>query len=103
MPDPDIAQIEFQFGQTIASPAESGYERWQNDRRTALNELARTMGLPLGHEAEVVLRGGAILTGKLALAEDQLWVEAQRNFRLLLRVERCTFAAAEILSCVRLD
>jgi len=81
----------------------SGYDRWQTERRQALAEAARKLGLPLGHRAEVILRGGVRLVGDLRLAEDTLWVEARRDFHVLLRIERCTFTAAEVESCVRLD
>ena len=98
---PDTSQIEFQFGQSLST--KDGLDQWHQERERTLQDLAGKMGLPLGHKVEVMLRGGALLQGNLRLADDQLWIETQRNFRLLLRIDRCTFAAAEIESCVRLD
>lgn len=80
-----------------------GLDRWHAERETALRNLARELGLPLGHRTEVFLRDGTRLIGNLRLAEDRLWIDPRRDLKLLLRIDACTFAAAEIESCVRLD
>jgi hypothetical protein len=51
----------------------------------------------------VILRDGACLKGILQLDGEELWIEARRDFRLVLRIDRCTFEAREIESCIRLD
>lgn len=94
-------QLDFSFG---GDPKpDGGYARWQEERRAALERTARELGLPLGHRVDVELRDGTRLTGELRLASEELWIEARRDFRLTLRIDRCTFTAAEIAACVRLD
>lgn len=94
-----------QLGLNFDNPASStdGYSQWQKERRAALESMAQKLGLPLGHQAEVILRDGACLRGTLLLDGEELWVEARRDFRLTLRIGRCTFEAREIESCIRLD
>ncbi len=94
-------QLGFDFA-AAPGTSPSGYDRWQAERRQALEGLARQLGLPLGHQAEVRLRDGVVLRGLLALAEDELFIAGRRDFDLLLRVDRCTFKPNEIESCVRL-
>ena len=98
---PPGEQLGFSFG-ADPGPAD-GYNRWQGERRQALERMAQELGLPLGHRAEVALRDGTCLKGILQLAREELWIEAKRDFSLELRVDRCTFTAADIESCVRLD
>ena len=93
-------QLELSFG---ASQSEQGYQQWQESRRAALRLLAQKMGLPLGRRAEVRLRDGVVLRGNLSLCEAQLFVEDKRDFHLELRIDRATFTAADIESCIRLD
>ena len=86
-----------------ASASQSGYERWLGERREAKRELARRLGLPLGHQVEVWLRGEVRLRGRLELAEEMLFVSEGDEARLQLAVGRTTFTAAEIESWVRKD
>jgi hypothetical protein len=86
-----------------APGAQSGYERWQEDRRAARCELARRLGLPLGHQVEIWLRGEIRLRGRLNLAEEQLFLPEKEYPQIQLAVGRATFTAAEIESCVRTD
>lgn len=86
-----------------ATGREPGLDRWRAERTEALRALSRKLGFPLGHHAEVLLRDGTRLRGELRLAEDDLWVETRRDFRVLLRIDRCTFTAEDIESCLRLD
>jgi len=72
-------------------------------RRVAADELARRMGLPLGHEVEVWLVGGVRLRGKLRLVENLLFIEEDRVRHLELMVDRVPFAYREMESCIRLD
>ena len=95
---PQQHEINFAAGQD-----EQGLSQWQKARRAALQSLAHKLGLPLGHLAEVRLRDGVVLRGRLCTCEEQLFVEAKRDFHLELRIDRATFAAADVESCVRLD
>lgn len=98
---PDNEQLGFDF----QPPREGvdGYSRWQSERRAAQDALARKLGFPIGHEVEVELLGQVLIRGMLRLVEDGLWMESNRDFRIRLRVDRCEFAASEIVRCVRLD
>lgn len=80
-----------------------GLTRWHEERREAIQDLARKLGLPLDHPAEVVLQGGIRLRGILRLAQEELLIEPKRDLGLQLRIDRCTFLPTEIESCVRLD
>ena len=91
-----------QLGLDSAGP-EDGYSHWLSGRRMAAAELARRIGLPLGHEVEVWLHGGIRLRGKLRLQEEMLFIEEERLRHLELVVDRVTFTYREMESCVRLD
>lgn len=93
-------QIELRFG---ADPEERGYNRWQKQRRQALEKLTRQMRLPLNHPVEVWLKGGIRLRGVLKLKEEQLFVEEKRDMSLELTVDGVSFVAAEIESWVRMS
>jgi hypothetical protein len=93
-------QSEFNFE---ASAPESGYSKWLAGRRLAVEEIARKMNLPLGHEVEVWLSGEIRLRGKLQLQEEILFIEEERVRHLGLRVDHVAFSYREMESCVRLD
>ena len=93
-------QREFSFG---ARQSGKGYDRWLAVRRVAAQELARQIGLPLGHQVEVWLVGGIRLRGKLRLREELLFIEEDRVRHLELVVDHVEFAYREMESCVRLD
>jgi hypothetical protein len=86
-----------------ATNAKDGLTRWHEERQEALRDLARKLGLPLDHPAEVVLQGGIRLRGMLRLGQEELLIEPKRDLRLQLRIDRCTFLPTEIESCIRLD
>ena len=86
-----------------APTPESGYDRWQADRRAAKLALAQRLGLPLGHEVEVWLCGEVRLRGRLELAEEKLFVPEGNDPHLRLAIGHATFEAGEIESCVRKD
>jgi len=69
----------------------------------AAEELARRLGLPLGHQVEVWRYGGIRLRGKLRLQEEVLFIEEERLRHLGLVVDQVAFAYREMESCVRLD
>lgn len=93
-------QSEFEFG---CSTSETGYSKWVTTRRVAGQEVARRLGLPLGHLVEVWLTGQIRLRGRLRLQEEVLFVEEDRVRHLGLAVDHTTFAYREMESCVRLD
>lgn len=91
-------QPEFDFGNRGQA---SGLERWLEERRAAQLELARRLGLPLGHTVEVWLTSGIRLTGELRLAEEQLFVENEAPRALRLVVDGVDFEPDQIESCIR--
>src|SRR5437867_658874 len=93
-------QGEFKFD---SSGSEQGYTQWLTGRRVAVQELARRIHLPLGHEVEVWLYGGIRLRGKLRLQEEILFIEEERVRHLELVVDDVPFTYREMESCVRLD
>lgn len=95
-----MSQQELPFDAPVA---QAGYERWQEQRRKARRELAQSLGLPLGHQVEVWLRGEVRLRGRLELAEEKLFLPEDRDPHLRLAIQHASFEAGEIESCVRLD
>jgi hypothetical protein len=93
-------QLEINFG---SAQHEHGFQAWLNQRRVAMTKLAQQIGLPLGRRVEVWLKGDVRLDGVLELAQPLLFIPEDRNPKLELRIDRCTFVPADIESCVRLD
>lgn len=94
------SQSEFRFDR---GGTEQGYDQWLTGRRVAVEELARRMNLPLGHQVEVWLAGGIRLRGRLQLQEEVLFIEEERVRHLGLNVDHVAFTYREMESCVRLD
>ena len=69
----------------------------------AVEELARRIHLPLGHQVEVWLYGGIRLRGKLRLREEILSIEEDSVRHLELAVDKVSFTYREMESCVRMD
>jgi len=80
-----------------------GYTHWLAGRRLAVNEMARRLNLPLGHQVEVWLADGICLRGQLRLQEEVLFIEEERVRHLQLRIDRTCFDYRDLESCVRLD
>jgi len=93
-------QSEFSFGDEESAEV---HVRWLDGRKMAAAELARRMGLPLGHKVEVWLYGGIRLRGTLRLQEEVLFIEEDRVRHLELTVDKVAFAYREMGSRVRLD
>jgi hypothetical protein len=91
-------EFNFQSGGT-----EGGYAQWVVVRHMASDEAARKLNLPVGHEAEVWLRGGIRLRGKLRLLNDLLFVEESQVRNLALTLDGVPFTYAEVESCVATD
>ncbi len=88
-------QGEFDFDR--AQPGE-GYIKWLTGRRVAVEQLARRLNLPLGHEVEVWLYGNIRLRGKLRLQEEVLLVEEAGVRHLGFLVDRAPFTYREMQS-----
>lgn len=98
-PAPDV-QHELPF---LSGTTDNGYDRWQQQRREAMHQLARKLNLPLGHSVEVWLRGNIRLRGTLRLREEMIFVEEEADARLQLMVDGVPFSTTEMESCVRQD
>ncbi len=94
------SQGEFDFENGAGG---KGYTRWLTGRRMVAAQVARRIGLPLGHEVEVWLQGGVRLRGRLSVKEEMLFIEEERLRHLELVVDRVPFTYREMESCVRLD
>jgi len=87
-------------------PASRGnaLDAWRAQRAGQLDELSRSLGLPLGHPCRVELAGGVVLEGRLVLDDEELLIPEDRRDRTIrLRIGRCVFAPSELVSAVRLD
>lgn len=78
-----------------------GLEAWRKEQEERFREMARKLGLPLGREAEVWLKDGVRLRGRLELAELELIQPGAGELRL--RVGQTTFKIGEMDSCLRRD
>jgi small nuclear ribonucleoprotein (snRNP)-like protein len=94
----DQAELSFDGNQ-----GNDGVTHWHKQRERSLRALAHRLGLPLGHEVEIWLKGNVRLRGKLELAEQLLFVENIVEKDLMLRVGRATFPYGDFESCVRTD
>ena len=95
---PTQGQFNFEADRT-----DQGYAQWLTGRRMAVQDLARRMNLPLGHQVEVWLLGGIRLRGRLRLEEEVLFIDEERVRHLGLVVDNVPFTYRELESCVRLD
>jgi len=80
-----------------------GHAQWLAVRQMSVEAAAQKLHLPLGHQAEVWLRGGVRLRGKLRLVNEVLFIEENQIRKLPLIVDGITFIHDEIESCVRID
>jgi len=94
------AQGQFNFE---TSGTDQGYTQWLAGRQVTTKELARQMGLPLGHLVEVWLHGSIRLRGELRLKEEMLFIEEERVRHLQMVVDHVVFEYREMESCVKLD
>jgi hypothetical protein len=75
---------------------------WRETREREAEKVCRKLGLPIGKNAEVRLKNGTTLRGVLRLAEEMLWMEADRR-AVILQIEEATFHISEIGAAVRAD
>jgi hypothetical protein len=80
-----------------------GYAKWIATRQMAAETAAEKLNLPIGHQAEIWLRGGIRLRGMLRLDAQLLFIEEDRVKTLPLVLDGVTFTYSEVESCVRLD
>jgi hypothetical protein len=97
---PQESQGELDFH---ASGGVDGHAKWVALRQLSTDAAARQLNLPVGHPAEIWLRGGIRLRGTLRLLNEVLFIEEERIRELPLVLDGVTFTHAEIESCVRLD
>ncbi|MES2571793.1 MAG: hypothetical protein V4710_17285 [Verrucomicrobiota bacterium] len=93
-------QYEFIFSE--ASSAREVPVPWRAEWIRRTQEWRRRLALPINRRAEVRLRKGEVLRGKLTLAENQRWSDAERG-RLILMVDGVRFRLGEIDSVVHLS
>lgn len=94
----NLQQNEFDFGE----PSGGGLDHWHAEQQRQREELARKLGLPLGKEVEVWLRGGVRLRGPLRLAEAMLLQANATLENTQFEVDAVPFLYAEMESCVHL-
>jgi hypothetical protein len=94
--------LQGELGFADAGP-EEGYTKWIATRQLAVEDAAQKLNLPVGHAAEIWLRGGIRLRGNLRLANELLFIEEERVRELALALDGVEFTYAEIESCVRID
>ena len=93
-------QPEFDFDPLPGRSAD-GISIWQRERAAQQLEMAKKLGLPIGHGVEVWLRGGVRLKGKLLLAEETL-VHNEARTALRLQIDNTLFSGDELESCIKL-
>jgi hypothetical protein len=98
-------QIEFCFDekQPPAPSGESdGLAGWREELRRQHLDLAKKLGLPLDHAAEVWLKNGICLKGILRLDEEMLLHVAPTHANIRFIIDRAPFQYSEIERCIRL-
>ena len=94
--------LQGELGFTEGGP-EDGYAKWIALRQMTVEAAAQKLNLPIGHDAEVWLKGGIRLRGKLRLATDLLFIDEKRIADLALTLDGVEFIYADIESCVRIE
>ena len=78
-----------------------GIALWRKKREQEQLALARKLGLPIGENVEVWLRGGVRLRGRLHLHEEML-IQSLENRHSKFAVDGVPFWVSEMESCIRL-
>ena len=102
-PIPDPNQLTFLFDANAPAAEEGGIQSWRAEREAGVRALAKKSGLPLEHTVELTLLSGPVLRGRLRLAVESLWIEAEKVEQIVFEVDGATFRVREIESCVRED
>jgi hypothetical protein len=96
-------QSQFNFDSSAEARSEDdALKLWRERCQRERLALAKELGLPIGHEAEVWLTGGIRLRGKLQLHEEMLLHASVSPDNTRLLIGRTPFYYKEIDSCVRL-
>jgi hypothetical protein len=93
---------QFLFDFQAAPRAADSLSLWREERAREVEKACQRIGLPIGRNVEVRLNSGTTLRGVLRLAEEMLWVEADRK-TVILQIEEATFHISEIAAAVRTD
>jgi hypothetical protein len=96
-------QPEFNFDSAAAVSEGDAVSRWREQRREEQIALARSLGLPIGREAEVWLKGGIRLRGRLELQEEMLLRTSATPENTKLLIGGTPFDYSQMESCVRVD
>jgi hypothetical protein len=91
-------QHELDFGARSAG----GLDQWHAEQQRQREELARKIGLSLGKNVEVWLRGGVRLRGQLRLAAAVLLHNDATIENTRFEVSSVPFAYSEMESCVQI-
>jgi hypothetical protein len=90
-----------QTGFDFEAKGASGIDAWRAQLQRQREELAHSLGLPLGKQVEVWLRGGVRLRGRLNL-EGAILVHAQSTLQnTRFEVDGVRFSYSEVESCVQ--
>jgi hypothetical protein len=96
-------QSEFNFDfQTTFGSDDDALSHWRKQREQEQLSLAKSLGLPIGAEAEVWLKGGVRLRGRLELDEEMLLHASASTHNTKFLIGRTPFLYSEVESCVRL-
>jgi len=95
----EFEQREFSFDPTDQA---DGLQSWRAEREQTIQTLCRKLGLPIGHQTEVVLAQGPVLRGRLRLARNELWIEGSRH-TLELEIDGTPFRLGDVETVVRLE
>lgn len=83
----------------LRTSGEDGIALWRKQQDQHQLEVARKLGLPIGQEVEVWLRGGVRLRGRLRL-EELFHPESKEGLKVA--VDGTVFSVDELESCIRL-
>lgn len=97
---PNVDQLELSFEPSATS---GGCEAWKQERARATENLARKLGLPLGHPVEAWLVGGVRLRGVLRVKDGAFLPPTGQGPKLVFVVDGVEFQQSELESCVRTD
>jgi hypothetical protein len=93
---------QFLFDFQASPKTEDSLSLWRELRAREVQKACHRIGLPVGRNAEVRLKSGTTFRGLLRLAEETLWIEADRK-TVILQVAEATFHISEIAAAVRAD
>jgi len=93
---------QFLFDFQATPKAADSLSVWREERAREVEKACYHIGLPIGKNAEVRLKSGTTLRGLLRLAEETLWIEADRK-TVILQIAEATFHISEVAAAIRAD